>query len=141
RTSPSPPRPKGRTVVGLPKQVREERPEAARLVSRYDSKAQDIGPGEGGTRKPSGELPRAMPPEIPLPERYSAGKPTPPDASLQPLAPAVAAPPSVTPAPPKPSGSAPAKVESAPPKPPAPVLKSEILPPPKPPAPAPQAKP
>ena len=71
-----------------------------------------------------------MPPDIPLPERYSTGKPTPPDASLEPSAPAVAAPPSVTPAPPKPSGSPPAKAESAPPKPPAPVLKSEILPPP-----------
>jgi TonB family protein len=135
------PLPKGGTVVDLPKPVREERPDDARLVSRYDSKAQDIGPGEGGTRKPSGEQPRAMPPDIPLPERYSAGKPAPPDASLQPSAPAVAAPPSVTPALPKPGGSPSAKAESAPPKPPAPVLKSEILPPPKPPAPAPQAKP
>jgi TonB family protein len=135
------PVPKGGTVVDLPKPVREERPDDARLISRYDSKAQDIGPGEGGTRKPSGEQPRAMPPDIPLPERYSAGKPTPPDASLEPSAPAVAAPPSVTPAPPKPSGSPPAQAESAPSKLPAPVLKSEILPPPKPPAPAPQAKP
>src|SRR5947208_4132449 len=111
------PLPKGGTVVDLPKPVHEERPDNARLVSRYDSKAQDIGPGEGGTRKPSGEQQRAMPPEIPLPERYSAGKPTPPDASLQPSAPAVAAPPSVTSTPPKPSSSAPAKGESVPPKP------------------------
>ena len=138
---PAAPPPKGGTVVDLPKPVREERPDNARLVSRYDSKAQDVGPGEGGTRKPSGEQPRAMPPDIPLPERYSAGKPTLPDASLEPSVPAVAAPPGVTPAPPKPSSSPAAKAESAPPKPPAPVLKSEILPPPKPPAPAPQAKP
>jgi TonB family protein len=138
---PAAPPPKGGTVVDLPKPVREERSDEARLISRYDSKAQDIGPGEGGTRKPSGEQPRAMPPDIPLPERYSTGKPTPPDAPLEPSAPAAAAPSSVTPAPPKPSGSPPAKVESAPPKPPAPVLKSEVLPPPKPPAPAPQAKP
>ena len=138
---PAAPPPKGGTVVDLPKPVREERPDNAQLVSRYDSKAQDVGPGEGGTRKPSGERPRTVPPEIPLPERYSTGKPTPPDASLDPPAPAVAAPPSVTPAPPKPPGSAPAQGESAPPKPPAPVLKSELLPPPKPPAPAPQTKP
>jgi len=93
--------PKGGTVVDLPKPVREERPDDARLVSRYDSKAQDIGPGEGGTRKPSGEQPRAMPPDIPLPERYSTGKPTLPDASLEPSAPAIAASPSVTPASPR----------------------------------------
>jgi TonB family protein len=136
-----PPSQKGGTVVDLPKPVREERPDDARLVSRYDSKAQDIGPGEGGTRKPSGEQSRAMPPEISLPERYSTGKPTPPNAVLEPSAPAVSVPPSVTPAAPKPPGSPPAKAESAPPKPPAPVLKSEVLPPPKPPAPAPQAKP
>src|SRR4030095_16760246 len=135
------PLPKGGTGVDLPEPVREERPDDARLVSRYDSKAQDIGPEEGGTRKPSGEHPRAMPPDIPLPERYSAGKPTPPDAPLQPSVPAVVAPPMQTPALPKPLDSPAAKVESVPPKPQAPVLKSEILPPPKPPAPAPQAKP
>src|SRR5262245_51412666 len=44
---PAAPPPKGGTVVDLPKPVREERPDDARLVSRYDSKAQDIGPGEG----------------------------------------------------------------------------------------------
>ncbi len=121
----APPPQKGGTVVDLPKPVREERPDDARLVSRYDSKAQDIGPGEGGARKPSGEQPRAMPPEISLPERYSTGKPTPPNASLEPSAPAVSVPPSVTPAAPKPPGSPPAKAESAPPKPLAPVLKSE----------------
>ena len=52
---PAAPPPKGGTVVDLPKPVREERPDDAQLVSRYDSKAQDVGPGEGGTRKPSGE--------------------------------------------------------------------------------------
>jgi TonB family protein len=136
-----PPSRKGGIIVDLPKPVREERPDDARLVSRYDSKAQDIGPGEGGARKPSGEQPRAMPPEIPLPERYSTGKPPPPNAALETSEPAVSAPPSVTPAPPKTSSPPPAKAESAPPKPPAPVLKSEVLPPPKLPAPAPQAKP
>src|SRR6266581_21633 len=106
------PVPKGGTVVDLPKPVREERPDNARLVSRYDSKAQDIGPGEGGTRKPSGEQPRALPPDIPLPERYSTGKPTPPNAALEPPAPAVSVPPSITPAAPKPPGSPPVKAGS-----------------------------
>ena len=117
---------KGGIVVDLPKPVREERPDDARLISRYDSKAQDVGPGEGGSRKPSGERPRAMPPEIPLPERYSTGQRTPPEAPLEASEPPAPAPPSVTPAPPKP---------------PAPMLKSEVLPPPKPPVQAPQAKP
>ena len=59
--APPPPK-KGGVIADLPKPVQEERPDDARLVSRYDSKAQDIGPGEGGSRKPSGERPRAMPP-------------------------------------------------------------------------------
>src|SRR5262252_2075580 len=142
---PTPPKPaappppnRGGTVVDLPKPVHEERPEDARLISRYDSKAQDIGPGEGGSRKPSGERPRAMPPEIPLPERYSTGQRTPPEAPLEASAPPSPAPPNVTPAPQKPPA---VKAEPAAPKPPAPMLKSEVLPPPKPPTPAPQAKP
>ena len=40
-------------------------------MSRYNSKAQNIGPGEGGTRKPSGPNPPDLPPELNLPERYS----------------------------------------------------------------------
>ena len=132
---------KGGVIADLPKPVHEERPDDARLISRYDSKAQDVGPGEGGSRKPSGERPRAMPPEIPLPERYSTGQRTPPEAALEASAPPTPAPPSVTPVPPKPPGPAAAKAESAAPKAPAPMLKSEVLPPPKPPPPAPQAKP
>src|SRR5437764_6070568 len=100
---------KGGVVADLPKPVHEERPDDARLISRYDSKAQDVGPGEGGSRKPSGEHPRAMPPEIPLPERYSTGQRTPPEASLEASAPPAEAsappapaPPNVTPTPPKP---------------------------------------
>src|SRR5881397_1238870 len=90
----APPPPKrGGVIADLPKPVQEERPEDARLISRYDSKAQDIGPGEGGSRKPSGERPRAMPPEIPLPERYSTGQRTPPEASLEASAPPAPAPP------------------------------------------------
>lgn len=138
--TPPPPK-KGGTVVDLPKPVREERPDDAQLISRYDSKAQDIGPGEGGTRKPSGERPRVMPPDIPLPERYSTGQRTPPEAPLEASEPPVPTPPSVTPATPKAPGPPPVKAESPPLKPPAPTLKSEVLTPPKPPAPAPQARP
>src|SRR5262249_57372843 len=97
-----------------------ERPDDARLISRYDSKAQDIGPGEGGSRKPSGERSRAMPPEIPLPERYSTGQRTPPEASLEASAPPAPAPPSVPPAPPKPPGPPAAPAEPTAPTPPTP---------------------
>ncbi len=65
-----PPR-QGGLVVDLPEPAHQERPAEARIVSRYDSKAQDIGPGEDGTRKPSGQNPPDMPPELNLPERYS----------------------------------------------------------------------
>ena len=61
----------GGLLVDLPEPVRQERPAEARIVSRYDSKAQDVGPGEDGTRKPSGQNPPDMPPELNLPERYS----------------------------------------------------------------------
>src|SRR5215510_9270533 len=138
--APPPPK-KGGVIADLPKPVQEERPDDARLISRYDSKAQDIGPGEGGSRKPSGERSRAMPPEIPLPERYSTGQRTPPEAALEASTPPAPTPPQVTPTPPKPPAPPAAKAEPAAPKPPAPVLKSEVLPPPKPPTPAPQAKP
>src|SRR5215510_7066600 len=138
---PAAPPPRGGTVVDLPKPVREERPDNAQLVSRYDSKAQDVGPGEGGTRKPSGERPRTVPPEIPLPERYSTGQRTPPEDPLEASTPPAPTAPQVTPTPPKPPAPPAAKAEPAAPKPPAPVLKSEVLPPPNPPTPAPQAKP
>ncbi|MBM3223320.1 MAG: energy transducer TonB [Candidatus Tectomicrobia bacterium] len=138
----TPPPQRGGTVVDLPKPVREERPDDARLISRYDSKAQDIGPGEGGTRKPSGEQPRAMPPEIPLPERYSTGKPNPPEAALEATpAPASPAPPATAPAPPRTTVTPPAGAGVASPRPPAPQLKSEVVPTPKPPVPIPQTKP
>ena len=65
-----PPR-QGGLVVDLPEPVRQERPAEARIVSRYDSTAQDVGPGEGGTKRPSGPNPPDMPPELNLPERYS----------------------------------------------------------------------
>ena len=61
----------GGLVVDLAEPVHQERPAEARIVSRYDSKAQDVGPGEDGTRKPSGQNPPDMPPELNLPERYS----------------------------------------------------------------------
>lgn len=66
----APPR-QGGLVADLPEPVRQERPAEARIVSRYDSKAQDAGPGEGGTKRPSGQNPPDMPPELNLPERYS----------------------------------------------------------------------
>ena len=88
----APPR-QGGLVVDLPEPVRQERPPEARIVSRYDSTAQDVGPGEGGTRKPSGQNPPAMPPELNLPERYSVqGATRPRDLP----APAQPAPPSTT---------------------------------------------
>lgn len=61
----------GGLVVDLPEPVRQERPTEARIVSRYDSVAQDVGPGEGGTRQPSGANPPDLPPELNLPERHS----------------------------------------------------------------------
>ena len=66
----APPR-QGGLVVDLPEPVRQERPTEARIVSRYDSTAQDVGPGESGTRNPSGQNPPDLPPELNLPERHS----------------------------------------------------------------------
>ena len=88
----------GGVLAELPKPVQEERPDAARIVSQFDSKAQDVGPGESGVQKPSGEKPPQLPPELALPERYSKQRsalpqtppsqpklqdPTPPAPSLQ----------------------------------------------------------
>lgn len=84
-----PPR-QGGLVVDLPEPVRQERPAEARIVSRYDSVAQDVGPGEGGTRQPSGANPPDLPPELNLPERYSvrgATRPRDMPAPSQPPAP------------------------------------------------------
>lgn len=75
---PPPPRKPGGVLAELPKPVQEDRPEDARIVSQYDSKAQDVGAGESAARKPSGENPREMPPELALPQRYSQFRPTPP---------------------------------------------------------------
>ena len=61
----------GGLVVDLPKPVQQERPDDARIVSRFDSQAQDIGPGTAGTSKPSGPTPPDLPPELNLPERLS----------------------------------------------------------------------
>ena len=85
----APPR-QGGLVVDLPEPVRQERPAEARIVSRYDSTAQDVGPGEGGTRQPSGANPPNLPPELNLPERHSvqgAARPRDPPAPSQPPAP------------------------------------------------------
>ena len=84
-----PPR-QGGLVVDLPEPVHQERPAEARIVSRYDSAAQDVGPGEGGTRQPSGANPPDLPPELNLPERHSVKSATRPrelPAPSQPPAP------------------------------------------------------
>jgi protein TonB len=111
KAAPEPPRPKkpGGVLADLPKPVREERPDDARIVSRFDSKAQDVGPGESAARKPSGQHPRQMPPELALPERYSQLRPTPPQE----------APSLPTPPPPQPT-----------PEQPTPQLQARQLPPP-----------
>lgn len=67
----TPPSPKeGGVLADLPKPEVEARPDRARIVSRFDSRAQDLGPGEQGTVKPSGQNPPPNPPELALPERY-----------------------------------------------------------------------
>lgn len=138
----TPPAPKkGGTVVDLPKPVREERPDEARIISRYDSKAQDIGSGTGGSHKPSGEQPRTAPPDIPLPERYSKGQPTPPSAPLMPTTPVTPTPPGVTPQPPTTTHVPPAGAAPSLPKPPGPTMQSEMVAPPLPSPPIPQTKP
>lgn len=93
-----PPPPKtGGVLAELPKPVQEERPDDAGIVSRYDSKAQDVGPGEAGARKPSGQEPPQLPPELALPERYSRLRPAPPQESLRPPEPQAPAKPVPTP--------------------------------------------
>ena len=78
RAAPKPPKPpatkRGGVVADLPKPPVEARPDDARIVSRYDSRAQDLGPGEAGTQKPSGQTPPSRPPELNLPERYDGVK-------------------------------------------------------------------
>lgn len=61
----------GGLVVDLPEPVERARPDSARIVSRFDSRPQDVGPGDGGTRKPTGPDPPDMPAELNLPERFS----------------------------------------------------------------------
>ncbi len=77
----------GGVLAELPKPKVEARPDEARIVSRYDSRAQDIGPGDAGTRKPSGQKPPQLPPELNLPERYSQSKPPAPQAAAPPPTP------------------------------------------------------
>ena len=115
-----PPR-QGGLVVDLPKPVRQERPAEARIVSRYDSEAQDVGAGEGGTREASGPNPPDMPTELNLPERYSAqgatrprdlpapSQPPPPNATVARLTPPTFRQPVIPKpvAPPKPSSEQP----------------------------------
>ncbi len=70
----SPPPKTGGVLADLPKPKVEARPDRARIVSRFDSRAQDIGPGEEGTVKPSGQNSPPSPPELALPERYDGAK-------------------------------------------------------------------
>lgn len=137
---------RGGTIVDLPKPVREESPDDAQLLSRYNSKAQDIGPGDGGTHKPSGEQPRAMPLDIPVPERYSVRQPPSPEAEETAAMPAPeasepAAPAQATPAAPPQASLPPAAADTAPPKPAPPVARYEAPSPPTPPVPVPRSKP
>ena len=78
RAAPKPPEPtppkRGGVLADLPKPPVEARPDDARVVSRFDSRAQDMGPGDPGTRKPSGQNPPQQPPELALPERYDGAK-------------------------------------------------------------------
>jgi protein TonB len=74
----------GGVLAELPKPVQEERPDQARIVSQFDSKAQDVGPGESGVQKPSGQKPPQLPAELALPERYSRQRPTPQTPPSQP---------------------------------------------------------
>lgn len=104
RATPKPPAPsrpkRGGVLADLPKPPVEARPDDARIVSRYDSRAQDLGPGESGTRKPSGQNPPQRPPELALPERYDGAQQKP--ARAQPQVQPQRAQPKPTPAVPKP---------------------------------------
>lgn len=86
---------KGGILAELPKPVKIERPEDARLVAKYDSKAQDIWQGKPSAQRPSGHTPRLLPPELALPERYSQTRPQPPQQPAM-------TPPPPTPPPPTP---------------------------------------
>jgi protein TonB len=77
---------KGGILAELPKPQQIERPDDARLVAKYDSKAQDIGEGKTSARRPSGAMPQLLPPELALPERYSQTRPqTPKQTTMTPL--------------------------------------------------------
>lgn len=77
------PRPKkGGVLAELPRPVRIERPDEAQIVSRFDSKAQDIGLGVSAARKASGHKPPKLPPELALPQRYSTPRPTAPQVAV-----------------------------------------------------------
>jgi len=99
----------GGMLAELPKPIQEERPDQARIVSRFDSKAQDVGPAESGARKPSGEKPPQLPPELALPERYSALRPTPPETPPSQPTPQALTAPSPAPPPPPPTPRMPEK--------------------------------
>lgn len=71
----------GGILTELPKSQQEARPDNTRLISRYDSRAQDIGPGNSGTHKPSGQNPSQLPPELALPERYGKAQPNQPNTT------------------------------------------------------------
>lgn len=120
QTEPPPPPPsrEGGVVVDLPKPVKEERPDKARIVSRYSSKAQDVGAGESGATRPSGETPRPLPPELALPERYNKQPATKPqEVPAPPATPPVAqAKPPQRQAPPLPQPPQPPQVDRKPEK-------------------------
>ncbi|MCZ6876498.1 MAG: hypothetical protein O7G88_23740, partial [bacterium] len=58
KTTPKQLHKKGGILAELPKPLRQEQPKDARLVSKYDSKAQDIGARSSRAQKPSGQMPR-----------------------------------------------------------------------------------
>ncbi len=98
KRQPPPPKPKsGGVIAELPEPVRKERPDAARILSRFDSRAQDIGPGPSAAQKPSGAQPPELPPELALPERYSRLRPNVP--KVAPSLPTPQAPPRLPPVP------------------------------------------
>jgi protein TonB len=111
-----PPSKRGGVLADLPKPPVEARPDDARIVSRFDSRAQDIGPGETGTRKPSGQNPPSRPPELALPERYGGAPQK--QARVQPQAQQQRAQPKPKPTVPKPSKTPESKPRSRPVRPP-----------------------
>ena len=102
-------------IAELPEPVKKERPDDARIVSKFDSRAQDIGPGPSAARKATGAKPPELPPELALPERYSRMRPNVP--KVAPSQPKPQAPPKLPPVPKRQARKAPPPPESKPPEP------------------------